>query len=257
MGPLGALSTGSEHTVMSAKVVIIAAMEREIAGLVRKWEVQPVSASAVGRSFTMGEAVVVCAGIGARAARSATERAVERYKPELLVSAGLAGSLVPTLRVPEAVIPATIVNSATGERYETGHGSGILVSASGVAGAQAKLLFARQYSAQLVDMEAASVAEVARQHGIAFTAVKAISDDCGFDVPDMEPFVDARGAFRMAKFVAHVAVHSRMWRTVRTLGANTRRAANELCTVLARVIDDATAQSGGHPVSKGKELGSR
>jgi adenosylhomocysteine nucleosidase len=237
---------------MSYKVAIIAALEREVAPLVKGWRVVDDGVSRVYRSFANGDTVVVCAGVGPKAARRVAEAAVAEYKPELLVSAGLAGALVPGLRVGEAIVPSVIINSASGERHETGHGSGILVSASEIAGPQAKRLFARQHDAQLIDMEAAAVIEVARRHGIAFTAVKAISDEVDFEVPELDPFVDYGGRFLTGKFVWYVALRPRMWPVVRKLAANSARASVELCNVLRKLIEEQQAVS-EDSVSYGKD----
>lgn len=247
---------GSEVTVMSYKVVIIAALEREVAPLVKGWRVVDDSVSRVYRSFAKGETVVVCAGIGPRAARHIAQAAVAEYKPELLVSAGLAGALVPELRVGEAIVPGTIINSATGEQHATGHGSGVLVSASEIAGPEAKRLFARQHSAQLIDMEAAAVIEVAKKHRVAFTAVKAISDEMDFEVPELGPFVDHDGRFLTGKFVGHIALRPRMWRIVKKLAENSARASVELCNVLRKLIEEQQAGS-GDSVVRGKDIRSR
>ena len=120
----------------------------------------------------------------------------------------------------------------------------MLVTASGMAGQEAKRLLARQHSAQLVDMEAAAVGEVAKRHGVAFTAVKAISDEADFDLPEMEPFVDTQGRFLTGRFVMHAAFRPKMWATVRTLAGNTARASVELCTALKNLIDEGKQRSG-------------
>jgi adenosylhomocysteine nucleosidase len=239
---------------MSYKVAIIAALEREVAPLVKGWRVVDDGVSRVYRSFAKDETVVVCAGIGPHAARCVAEAAVSEYKPELLVSAGLAGALVADLAVGEAIVPSCIINSATGARYATGHGSGVLVSASEIAGPEAKRLFARQHAAQLIDMEAAAVVEVAKRHGIAFTAVKAISDGMDFEVPELGPFVDHVGRFLTGKFVWHVALRPRMWGNVRTLAANSKRASVELCSVLRKLIEEGKQQAGSrHSFAHGKD----
>jgi nucleoside phosphorylase len=60
------------------------------------------------RDFTFYEskyAVAVCGGIGAEAARRAAEAAIVVYSPEVIISAGIAGALVPELHVGETVFP--------------------------------------------------------------------------------------------------------------------------------------------------------
>ncbi len=69
-------------------------------------------------------------------------------------------------------------------------------------------------------MEAAAVAAAARAHGIAFRAVKAISDELDFEMPEMARFIDAtRAVFRPSNFAAvcraaavAVAARAQHWR---------------------------------------------
>jgi adenosylhomocysteine nucleosidase len=156
----------------------------------------------------------------------------------------MAGALVPEMTVGHVLIPATVVNSRTGTMIRTGHGKGTLVTASGIAGPEGKRLFARQYSGLAVDMEAAAVAEVAKVHKLGFSAVKAISDDVEFPVPDLEPFVDRNGKFLTSKFLAHIAPRPRLWGIVRQFAANSAQASQELCRVLRNLIETGKWQTG-------------
>jgi adenosylhomocysteine nucleosidase len=221
---------------MSIKVLVIAALEREVASLVRGWRVVDEGIAAAYRVYEKDGAVVVCAGIGPRPARRAAESALSRYEPEIVISAGLAGALTPDLTVGDQFIPDTVVNSATGSRIATGKGNGVLISASGIAGPEAKRLLARQFGALAVDMEAAAVGEAAQRQGIPFVAVKAISDAYDFPLPDMEPFVDVHGRFLTAKFVSYTAMHPGMWGTVRKLASNSAEASGKLCSMLHNLI---------------------
>ncbi|HYG98988.1 MAG TPA: hypothetical protein VD837_07640 [Terriglobales bacterium] len=229
---------------MSIKVVIIAALEREVAPLVKGWRVLDNSHSGVYRTFQHGDTTVVCSGIGFGPAQKCAESAISILTPQVVVSAGLAGALVPEMKVGQVLVPATIVNSRTGARINTGHGSGTLVSAAGIAGPEGKRLLAHQHSGLAVDMEAAAVAEVAEGHKIGFTAVKAISDDADFPVPDLERFVDDEGRFLTGKFVAHVGLHPRLWGTVRQFALNSAHASQELCRVLRNLIESGKWQVG-------------
>jgi adenosylhomocysteine nucleosidase len=243
-----ARSNGSGLRDMSAKVLIIAAMQREVAPLVKGWRVLDNSVAAAYKLFENdGNVVVVCAGIGARPARHSAESAISYYRPERVISAGLAGGLTPELKVGQILIPATVINSGNGFRMNTGQGSGILVTASGVAGPEAKRFLARQYAAQAVDMEAAAVAEVAQKNNIAFTAIKAISDTVDFSLPELDSFVDVRGRFLTSKFVAHVALRPSMWGVVRRLAVNSTKASQQLCSVLRNLIEKGEWQQSTAP----------
>ncbi|HVP42635.1 MAG TPA: hypothetical protein VMS96_04350 [Terriglobales bacterium] len=218
------------------KVGIIAAMEREVAGLVRPWHSGLVeSRGRRWKAFQTHRAVLVCSGIGALAAGRAAE-AVAGMGVEVLISAGFAGALVPGMRAGGPLTPEVVVDAETGARFRAIFGGGTLVSAGRVAGEQEKLELAHRYDAQGVDMEAATVAGVAERHGCSFLAVKAISDTLEAVLPPVEPFIDDEGQFRAAPFLAHVAVRPHLWRSVARLAANQRRAAQTICGVLDAIL---------------------
>lgn len=227
---------------MSADVVIIAALEREVRPLVKGWRVVQGSSLGAYRTFEQDDVLVVCAGIGSRAASKTIDKVLSRHRPKLLISAGLAGSLVPDLKVGEVFIPATIISSRTGAPLLTGQGNGTLVSASGIAGPEAKRLLARQYNAIAVDMEAASVAIAAVKNSIPFTAVKAISDENEFAFPEMDTFIDPHGRFSTTRFLSHVALRPALWPVVRKLSANTRLASQNLCAELRNLLENRKRQ---------------
>jgi len=203
MAPSGAPLTGFERRAMS-EVAIVAALEREVAGLVKSWN--RVQREFDGRNFRFwqsGNAVVVCGGVGAEAARRATEAVVALYQPVKLISAGFAGALERGLSVATVLEPATVVDARDGARIATGQGNGVLVSFAAVADQEQKAKLARSYGAQAVDMEGASVGKGAQVHGLRFRAVKVISDELGFPMPPMERFVSHDGKFSTGCFAIY------------------------------------------------------
>jgi len=229
------------------QIAIIAAMEREIAPLVKGRGWRPTDlVSGPYRCFESESAVVVCAGIGPKAAAAAAEKVIAARRPRLVVSAGLAGALIPGLRVGQIFVPVSIVSSCSSFRLNLSHGKGdgVLVSASGIAGLEAKRMLCRQHSAQAVDMEAAPIADVAQGNGIPFVAIKAISDEYDFPMPDLEPFVTPEGKFQTARFTLYTALHPASWQTVARLSSNSSRAIKELCRVLGNMLEHGTLE---HP----------
>jgi adenosylhomocysteine nucleosidase len=211
------------------KVAIIAALEREIAGLTRRWRRAPRDYE--GRTFVFFESdemVAVCGGIGLDAARRAAEAAIALYHPMLLLSAGFAGALDPTLHVGDVFGASVVIDARDGSRIEIAAGENILVSFMAVAGAEQKSALARAYSAQAIDMEAAAVAAAARAHGIPFGAVKVISDVANFEMPQTARFIDAQGRFRTAAFALFVSLRPWLWPRVTRLARNSSQAAAAL-----------------------------
>lgn len=227
---------------MSRRLAIIAALEREVRPLVKGWP--SVKASHQGREFIFYEgehATVVCGGIGSEAARRAAEAVIANYSPDLLISAGIAGALVPELKVGDTIFPATVIDTQDGSRHETAiHdapvgntalGRTILASYPEVASVAQKQQLAKSYGAHAVDMEAAAVARAAQSHGIPFLAVKAISDELGFELPEVSRFIRS-GQFATTRFLLHIALRPWLWLRVIRLARNAQIASENLCTWL-------------------------
>jgi len=235
----------------SAKIAIIAALERELGSLVKNW--QPIKIQYEGCEFTSYEsgcAVVVCGGIGAEAARRAAEAAVANYSPQLLISAGLAGALVPELRVGDTVFPALVVDTQDGSRHETAIPESsplartVLASCPEIASIAQKQQLAKSYGAHVVDMEAGSVARAAQAHNLPFIAVKAISDDLNFEIAEMNRFV-RQGEFQTKWFVLYTAIRPWLWLRIIRLARNSKVASDNLCAWLRETVLTNTIVPGG------------
>jgi adenosylhomocysteine nucleosidase len=238
------------------KVAVIAALEREVSGLTRNC--RRVEQHYDGCSFVFFERddmVIVCGGIGVEAARRAAEAAVALYSPALLQSVGFAGALDATLRVGDLLTPAIVIDARDGSRIEIEGAAAprqaasrqersSLVTFASVAGAQQKASLARAYGAQAVDMEAAGVAAAARSRGIAFSAMKVISDELNFEMPQMARFIDSNGRFKTANFAAFVALRPQLWSRTATLAANSRKAAKVLSEHLEDYYREFSRPSG-------------
>ncbi len=237
-----------------AKIAIIAALDRELSSLVAGWP--SVKVHHQGRDFTFHEssyAVAICGGIGYEGARRAAEAAIIKYSPELLISAGIAGALVPELHVGETIFPTTVIDAEDGSRHQTAIrqsplsntalGRTILISHSEIASVSQKLQLAKSYGAHAVDMEAAAVACAAQKHNLQFLAFKAISDELNFAMPEMNRFISA-GQFKTKTFAIYVAVRPWLWLKVFRLARNTRLATDNLCAWLRESALTNTIVSG-------------
>ena len=183
-------------------------------------------------------ALVAIGGIGRSAGTRAAELVVREARPNLLVSAGLAGALAPSLRPGDLLQARLVIDEATGERYQTTTGDAVLVTALRVAGLNGKKRLAASYSASAVDMEGALVARTAKQHGIPFVAVKAISDELDFPMPPVSGFVDPQGQLRPLAFAGYVAVRPQWWVPTVRLAVNSRRASQKLSAALEHLIQE-------------------
>ena len=225
------------------KVAIVAALEREVRPLIQRWHlVEKDHGKYRFRFFENDHAVLVCAGIGAEAARRAAEAVIALYAPEIVYSAGFAGALENRLKVGDLVLPRWVVNAGDGSRVELHDGTGVLVSFGTIASPAQKVSLRNSFSAQAVDMEAAAVARAAEARGIKFAVVKAISDELGFVLPPMDQFIDSEGQFSEWRFAAHMAVRPWLWPRVLRLARNTRRASRTICDWLGKLDMSATEQ---------------
>ena len=221
----------------STNIAIVAALDREISSLVKTWRVcEKRHSGRTFRFFESGNAVAVCGGIGAEAARRAAEAIIAFYDPALIYSAGFAGATDATLRIAEIVIPRRVVDANDGSSVDTGIGEGILLSFTSVASPQQKAKLRNAYNARAVDMESAAVAKAAVARGIRFAAVKAISDRHDFVLPPLNKFVDADGTFNALSFVLFVFVRPWLWRGVIRLQRNSAKAARALCECLRLIV---------------------
>ena len=223
------------------RIAIIAAMEREVGPLIRSWKVRTIEHGGRRyRLFEHGDAVLVCGGIGAEAARRATEAVIQEVQPGRVISVGFAGALDGSLAVGDVLQPRTIINAADGVRTDTGSGEGILVSSASVAGKEQKIRLGKAYGAQAVDMEAGAVAQGAAARGVEFGALKAISDASDFELPAMDRFVAHDGSFLSGRFAGHVALRPWLWGTTIALARNSSRARRALCGALADYLERET-----------------
>jgi len=216
-----------------SRLAIVAALEREVRPLVKGWCIsQRQHEGRWFRFFENRDVVLVCGGIGAAAARRAAEAVIAIFDPKMVCSAGFAGALDASLRVGDVVRPRTVINAADASRALVAGGQGVLVSFEAVASPQQKSKLRESFAAQAVDMEAAAVARSAEARGREFSAVKAISDEAGFEFPAMERFVDPDGRFSELRFAGYTAIRPWLWARVIQLVRNSTRAAHSLCMSL-------------------------
>lgn len=232
-----------------SRIALVAALEREVAPLVRTWKTR--TREHGGRSyqfFEKGDAALVCGGIGPEAARRATQAIIQEFQPSHIVSVGFVGALDPKLRVGAVLEPRTVIDAKDGSRTDTGYGEGTLVSFGSVAGREQKEKLYKAYGAAAVDMEAAAVAQGARLRGVEFSALKVVSDEAIFEMPAMERFVGADGGFHAVKFALHVAMRPWLWAATIALARNSARASRTLGAALDRYLSRVAAAE----ISKGR-----
>lgn len=211
---------------MSRKsIAVVTAMHRELAPLLKGVRGQRSDGI---EFFEFENAVVVVGGIGRNAARQAAIVVIEKYQPATLISAGIAGALITTLKVGDVVRGREAIDVESGAHFATMGGESVIATVTLVSGPAEKRSLAERYQADVVDMESAAVAAVAREHGIEFTAIKAISDELKFEMPPLAEFVDSDGKFETMRFAAYIAMRPKWWSNIRQLQSNSKLASVNL-----------------------------
>ena len=222
------------------KIAIVAALQREIAPLVKHWA--RIQREHEGRKFTFFEqddVVAVCGGIGLQASRRAAEAIIALYHPTQLCSVGFAGALTSALHVGDIFSPAVLIDARDGSRHHLEGGEGTLVTFMAVADPKQKSKLAEAYRGSAVDMEAAAVASAAQSRGIAFGATKVISDELDFEIPGMDRFITFEGEFKTGTFMLFAVLRPWLWKSIAMLAGNSKKAAQSLCAHLERSSRDA------------------
>ena len=235
----------------SNPLVLIAALPRELAPLARDLGAARLRSTALehagirlhtaslkGGSIPL---LLVTAGMGANRAALAVQAALARGPVSALLSVGFAGACNPLLTAGSCLDASLVIDSGTGERFRTGAGlseqpSAILVTTPAIASPAEKARLHQTYGAAAVDMEAASVARLARAHGIPFGAIKAISDEHIADLTSLSAFAGNRGQFRTAAFAVHTLFRPATWRAAITLGRDSNAALTSLTRALHQFI---------------------
>ena len=153
-----------------------------------------------------------------------------------MISAGIAGALSPKLKVGDVGHVREVIDAATGVRYAGMGGDWVLATSQDVSDVAGKRELLAKHGADVVDMEAAAVAQVARERGLEFASVKAISDDAAFEMPPLNRFVDLNGRFEAVRFVMYVAFRPKWWSSLGTLKRNSDLATKNLCSRLEHLL---------------------
>ena len=187
--------------------------------------------------FDLPDAVIAVGGIGEKFARHAAEVAIDYAHPKLLLSAGIVGAISPKLKVGDVARIRQVVDVATDTVYpSTAGGDWVLATSQDVSDAPEKHALLTKFGADVVDMEGAAVAQVAKERGLEFAAIKSISDDAEFDMPPLNRFIEA-GKFDTRRFLIYVALHPRWWGTLGKIKKNSEIATGKLCEAVGHLIE--------------------
>jgi adenosylhomocysteine nucleosidase len=230
------------------RIGIIAAMPGELKPLVQGWKQLRASHGEAAWQGTMESTtcIAVCAGMGKEAAARACALAAQQGPLDALVSIGWAGGLSCGMQPGSAYVVNEVVDGVTGESFPTSfpsHQKNIvalkLVSIDHVAQAAEKRRLAETFRAVMVDMEAVTVARIARHQGLGFYCLKAVSDVATETLPDFSAYTDNLGQLRLPALLAHVAIRPRFWPGLARIGQNGRKGAIAIAAALGPLMGGA------------------
>ena len=221
---------------MSMPIAIIAALPREIAALARGAKADAEWLKLGVWLYRVDGAVVVAAGMGAERAAMAVEAALAASGARTLISTGLVGGCAPGVVAGSVLEAGVVVDAKTGERFAAAGGAVTLATTETIASVREKARLAERYGAMLVDMEATTVARIAREKGLGFRAIKGVSDAYDFELSSLGKFAGERGSFRTGAFALHTALRPWEWAKAMELGRGSTKALERLDGVLRGVV---------------------
>lgn len=130
--------------------------------------------------------ILTTTGMGRQRAAAATESLLDRFTPSGVLIAGLAGGLDPKLYSRSIVIPDTLIDTVTDNRYahETKGESKRLITVDRVVASPAeKKQLHEEHAAAIVDMESAVIAELCESHDVPWLCIRAVLDVANETLP--------------------------------------------------------------------------
>jgi adenosylhomocysteine nucleosidase len=246
--PAGGAAAGDPS---HADVGIVCALPIELAPFLARCErVRKYSGSNFvfrGGKYDSIRIVVVESGTGQARARRATHALLDAHSPKWVLCCGFSGALVPGIQVGDIVVGDSIVDlQGQSLMIDVGfpadpkqgiHTGRLLTHDAIVRLVPEKQQLAKHFSALAVDMESLAVAQVCRERGVRFLAIRVISDDLTSDLPvEVLSLVGPTGTTRFGAAIA--AIFSRpssvkdMWK----LRTSAQIAAKRLATFLDGVV---------------------
>jgi nucleoside phosphorylase len=228
-----------------ARIGLLAPMPSEFAPLVKAFALQRGEAGYRGTAGSI-ELVAGKTGIGTKLAAEATERMLDAHDVAHVLVVGIAGGMGPS-RVGDVVYPEVVVDKATGAEYVPSPLSdvparGRLVTHDDfdMSDDERDALVADGFIA--VDMETAAVAGVCERRGVAWSAVRSISDLVGVTPGDVIGLANADGTPNVGASIRYLV--TKPWRIPRLvrLGLDSTRAATGAAQAAARVVSAAATR---------------
>ncbi len=213
-----------------------------------------------GRPLTL-----VQGGIGRDNAIKAASCLLESTSVDLLISAGVAGGIIPGLNVGDLVVAERVGYSGQGnfddeelqlefdfackeeivqlarqfsnDPESKMHFGNLLTVDKVINNASTKKRIGEQNSFLAVEMESAAVAKVAYEKGVGFAAIRSISDDIDDDLHlDYDNMISDEGKVKVTNIALSVLKNPQKLALLSRLNKQTRRASKNLANFMTKLV---------------------
>ncbi len=185
--------------------------------------------------------------MGRDRARATLIEQLGRRPVDHVIVAGLAGGLSPQLAAGDIIEPARVVDAATGQQWQVPGSTGDQVLLTGdhvIESPAQKQQWRDRYSADLVDMETAAIAEGCVGAGVGWTVIRGISDAADQSLPPgVVDIVDAQGRPCLSALAAFLI--RRPWQIPELIRLGRR--STRTAVLLAQSIEAWLAKRQGSP----------
>ncbi len=232
-----------------SQIALLAPMRSELLPLIRLLRLQragacqvPLFRGAVGDT----ELTATLTGIGTQAAARTTEWILDAVAPDHLLVVGIAGGIGRSIRIGDLVVPASVIDLASGREYRPApfakiEARGILVTTDELLVDPARVAELERQGAIAVDMETAAIAAGCEKRACPWSAFRAISDRAAD--PAMDPAIfDLAGLDRspnLAAVARFVLTRPQRLAQLMRLALDAQRAANTAAAAAARALAQA------------------
>jgi len=235
------------------KILILAALPQEYSPLKKLFPSWRMVRRKPSKKFAFElpgkEIVLIECGMGAKSVQEALGAELAGLTPDLLIFSGFAGGLHPDLQVGVVCFTVSVrgisseevfqfrVPNALSDFLAQNHIRPVLTISAESPGDKHALSVLASGQMAVLDMETATVAEIAWSNKIPFICLRAISDPIGHDLGfNLNDIADERGRIRLTGVLftvmrkpATLKAFYRVWR-------NSRRAARNLCGSVAALL---------------------
>jgi adenosylhomocysteine nucleosidase len=189
-------------------VLLVAAEAREFTGLARRLKAAKLNWP-LAYAFAAGNITMVADGAGQRLAARAVAIALERQRPEAIVSTGFCGGLAPRMKVGDILTASRVIDAGRSIEYSAELPkctrpfiTGTIISQDRVACSLSDKRRLRAAGADGVEMEAAGVAARASMEQIPFFCVRSVSDTADEEFTlDFNLMRDEEGRFSRSRII--------------------------------------------------------